>query len=155
MVKYNEKIIEIKGRYNMNLKESLTQLCSLQKEVKELQDRRDKLRKLPKEKLGSVEASSQYMPFQKYISTVFGYSPKIATEIKKYNALLDKRVVALLQQLIEVENFIEEIQDSRIRLIIEYRYMNQYSWTKTASLIDKYVTVDSIKKEFYRFLEKN
>lgn len=137
------------------LKETLTQLCDIQKEIKELQDKIKKLRRLPKEKSGSVEASSQYMPFQKYISTVFSYSPKVSTEIKKYNAALNKRVVSLMKQLVEVENFIEEIQDSRIRLIIEHRYINQYSWIKTASLIDDYATADSIRKEFERFLEKN
>lgn len=59
----------------------------------------------------------------------------------------------LLQKTNEVEEFIASVNDSRMRRIINLRFIENLSWNKVADKIGGNNTEDSVKKAFYRFIE--
>lgn len=82
-------------------------------------------------------------------------------EYHKQKGLLEKRKeklifeeTKLLEMLNDVEEYISGIENARIRRILRYRYIDGYSWIKTARKIGENVTADSIRMECSRFLEK-
>ena len=60
----------------------------------------------------------------------------------------------LTETLNQVEEFIAGVEDSRIRRIITLRFIENLSWNKVADRIGGGNTEDSVKKSFYRFMEK-
>ena len=60
----------------------------------------------------------------------------------------------LTETLNQVEEFIAGVEDSRIRRIITLRFIENLSWNKVADRIGGGNTEDSVKKMFYRFMEK-
>lgn len=70
-----------------------------------------------------------------------------------------KTTLALLEadideKILEVEKFMADIGDSRIRRIIDLRYIRNLSWNDVAAKIGGGNTEDTVKKQFYRFMEK-
>lgn len=59
----------------------------------------------------------------------------------------------LIQKTNEIEEFISGLDDSRMRRIINLRFIENLSWNKVADRIGGGNTEDSIKKSFYRFME--
>ena len=72
------------------------------------------------------------------------------------SVLLEKRVSAL-EEYLKIENFMNTIEDSEIRLIIKYRFMDRLSWNQVADKLckdDKIISEDAPRKKLKRFLEK-
>ena len=70
--------------------------------------------------------------------------------------LLEKRVSAL-EEYLKIENFMNTIEDSEIRLIIKYRFMDRMSWNQVADKLckdNKIISEDAPRKKLRRFLEK-
>lgn len=61
----------------------------------------------------------------------------------------------LMQKTNEVEEFIAGLEDSRMRRIINLRFIENLSWNRVADKIGGGNTEDGIKKAFYRFMESN
>lgn len=60
----------------------------------------------------------------------------------------------LLDKTNEIEEFIASINDSRIRRIINLRFLENKSWNEVADCIGGGNTEDSVRKSFTRFFEK-
>ena len=60
----------------------------------------------------------------------------------------------LLEKTNEVEEFLSTIEDSRMRRIINLRFIENLSWNKVADKIGGGNTEGSIKMAFQRFMEK-
>ena len=60
----------------------------------------------------------------------------------------------LLEKTNEVEEFIASIDDSRMRRIINLRFLENKTWNQVADYIGGGNTEDSVRKSFTRFLEK-
>ena len=61
----------------------------------------------------------------------------------------------LTKKLLEVEEYIEGIEDSRVRTIIRLRYIEGMTWQQVADYMGGEHTEDSVRKAAGRFLEKN
>ena len=59
----------------------------------------------------------------------------------------------ILETINKIEAFISEIDDSHMRRIVHLRFVEGLSWSEVARRIGGN-TEDSVKKTFYRFLEK-
>ena len=59
----------------------------------------------------------------------------------------------LLQMLTQVEEYIESIEDSRIRRIMRHRYIDNLNWTQVAINMGKNHTGESCRKAHDRFLQ--
>lgn len=67
---------------------------------------------------------------------------------------LDKQETKLLQMVSDIEEFLNGVEDSFIRRIINLRVIEQLSWNKVADKMGGYNTEDSVRMAFERFLKK-
>lgn len=141
-------------------KEILTQYSDLQEEVKEVRNRIESTEK----QIAKIEEDGNV------IDTVSGGSGGIQhfkiegfpyPEYSRKKSLLYVRKATLVnleleltETLNQVEEFIAGLEDSRIRRIITLRFIENLSWNKVADRIGGGNTEDSVKKMFYRFMEK-
>lgn len=105
-------------------KKELEQYCKLKKEVAYLQRRLDRLydKDIP-EISGKVQASDPEYPCIRKSVSVQMYEPKANDELNKVIALLEERQRRGEEKMLEVERYIDKIEDAELRQIFEMRYM--------------------------------
>lgn len=134
----------------------LEQLRHLEKEIKMLERRIADYEDRPEAFVSdSVVGSSPCIPYQPHTITIKGYGNQYQDKI---NALQIKYIVRkqqLCKELEEIEAFIEGLQDSRLRQIIEYRYVKGMSWNEVAKNVYGYPNGDAARKAVKRFFEKS
>ena len=118
----------------------LSQLRYLKKEIKMHQERLTELQALAEIKSSVITG----MPMSKSISDRIGYS------VIKIIGIQD----ALSKLCEELIDYIESVDDPMIRMILTYRYVNNYSWQKTAFKIGGGNRVNSLRKRLYRYFKK-
>ena len=72
--------------------------------------------------------------------------------LKTYKLQLELADMRLLELLNEVEEYIEGIEDSRIRRIMRYRYVDNLSWVQVAHRMGIKHTAESCRKAHDRYL---
>lgn len=145
-------------------KEVLIQYSDLQSEIKYLSKRIDRLRSEKvkyeaKKKRDKVKASYREYPYIEHNVYIEGMTNlnemMLNSTISKELRNLEKRYDRLLEVTNDVLDYIESIEDSHIRMIVTYRFIENYSWAKVAEAMGGGNTEDSVRKAFERFLEKN
>lgn len=141
-------------------KEVLIQYCDLQEEIKEVRQRIDKTEK----QLERIEQDGNVIDkvmggeggLQSFKIEGFPYPAYSRKKTLLYSrkATLTNLEMELLETLNKVEEFIASIDDSRIRRIINLRFIEGLSWNKVADRIGGGNTEDSVRKAFTRFMEK-
>lgn len=148
----------------MILKSILIQHSDLQQEIKYLSSRIDKLNNdrikfEAKKKHDMVRASSHQFPYVPHNVHIEGLTNidemMIAGQIEEERRKLETRYDNLLKVTNDVLDFIESIEDSHMRMIITYRFIENYSWNKVADAIGGENTEDSVRMAFNRFMEKD
>ena len=86
----------------------------------------------------------QGFPYPDYISK--------RAKLRTYKMQLELADQKMLELLSEVELWIQEIPDSRIRKIIRYRFIDGCSWTKVAYRMGGGHTADGCRMAVERFL---
>ena len=118
----------------------LSQLQGLKKEIKMHQERITELKALAEIKSSVITG----MPISKSISDKIGFSViKIISIKDTLSKLCD-----------ELTSYIENVDDPIVRMILTYRYVNNYSWQKTAFKIGGGNKVSGLKKRLYRYFKK-
>ena len=141
-------------------KEILTQYSDLQEEVKEVRERISQTEKqiVKIEEEGNVidTVSGGNGGIQHFKIEGFPYPEYSRKKSLLYarKTILANLEFELLETLNQVEEFITSIEDSRMRRIVTLRFVDNLSWGKVADRIGGGNTEDSIKKSFYRFMEK-
>lgn len=143
----------------MVTKEVLHQYIDLQEEVKEVQQ---KIRKLETE-ISKIEAEGNVVDS---VSGGNGGNQHFRIEGFPYPEYSRKRTLLcsrkatlqlleddLIKKNNEVEEFIASVKDSRIRRIINLRFIEKLSWNKVADRIGGGNTEDSVRKAFDRFMK--
>lgn len=74
--------------------------------------------------------------------------------LNQYKSTLEILEFDLLKKVNEVEEFIASIDDSRMRRIINLRFIEGMSWNKVADHMGGGNTEGSVKVAFQRFMEK-
>lgn len=105
-------------------KEQLEQYRCLCLEIKELENRLDNLKR--QEVTDKVLSSASDFPYNQYELKIKGYEDD--KYIEKIRTRLIRRIRRCKKLRLEIEDFIEGIEDSRIRLIFELRYIHGKSW---------------------------
>lgn len=136
------------------LKEKLEQLFDIRKEHSELLS---KVNKLEPEAIVKDYAykSSKYPPYTKHKITLIGENERLVKQLEEYKNTLTNSACNLLAIEQECELFISELPTSRLRRIFRYRYLEQYSWRKTAYVIGGNATERSVRAEHDRFFNGN
>ena len=141
-------------------KEILIQYSDLQEEVKEVRERIVKTeRQIAKiEEEGSVidtvtggSGNNQHFKIEGFPYPEYNRKKTLLYARKATLASLE---MELLETLNQVEEFIASVADSRMRRIVNFRFIENLSWNQTAHRIGGNATADSIRMEFNRFMEK-
>lgn len=77
---------------------------------------------------------------------------KRLSELQKKKTLMEMKKTELLQLENEAEEYIQSIQDSGLRRIMRYRYVDDLSWQQVANKMGWRYTSDSYRKRVERFL---
>lgn len=114
-------------------KEELSQLASLRREIRELDE---KIAAINARKgmvvTDKVQASAKEFPYQETHVTIHGYSyeldPKSKRQKKEKERLLRIRRQQASELELKITEYINTITDSEIRRMMEYRYIENYTW---------------------------
>ncbi len=140
-------------------KEILRQYNDLQQECIEV---REKIKSLEQqiyriEQEGSVKdkVSGGIGGLQTFVIEGFPYPEYSRKKMLLYarKTILCKLETEILETINKIEAFISEIDDSHMRRIVHLRFVEGLSWSEVARRVGGN-TEESIKKMFYRFLEK-
>ena len=141
-------------------KNILVQYGDLQKEIKELRERIEKTERLIAkiEDEGSVidkvkGGSGGLQPFkiEGFPYPEYNKKKKMLQERKE---ILENRETKLEEILNQIDIYVSEVNDSRMRRIISLKYLEKMSWNQIAIRIGGNATADSVRMELNRFLEK-
>ena len=128
-------------------KKELSQYYNLPREIKDIENRINRLESEKKEtEYGVVKASSRSFPFTEHLVTVSGSTTGDTNSviekrrINKINLkyMFEKKKTELTQLQLEIENFINSIPDSTTRYVFRLRYYDRLSWQKIAFAIGKH-----------------
>ena len=141
-------------------KDILIQYSDLVEEVKYLRRRIEKLQDNI-DKLEPVKDSVKGTRKDGTIGsiTVSGYPVpayyRYKNQLEKREAALRKKEAELLELVNTVEEYITGINDSKMRRILRYRYIDNMSWTKIAFRMGKKYTADGCRMLHNRFFEES
>lgn len=141
-------------------KDILIQYSDLVEEVKDLRRRIQKLQD-DIDKLEPVKDSVKGTRKDGTIGsiTVSGYPVpayyRYKNQLEKREAALCKKEAELLELVNTVEEYITGINDSKMRRILRYRYIDNMSWTKIAFRMGKKYTADGCRMLHNRFFEES
>lgn len=146
----------------MEIKEILVQYADLLQEAEELRERirktEDDIDKIISGKKGVVDvvqSSTNDIRYAPCLVTIRGtddegyYRKK--RKLKEYKAKLERLEQDVLEQLTTAQEYIENVQNSRMRRILVYRYIDNLKWYQVAQRMGGKCTADSIRKEHDRF----
>lgn len=149
----------------MEIKEVLVQYADLIEEEKELRRRiektKDQLIRIEEGKdsvVDTVQGCTDDIRYAPCLITVRGvdspgYFQKKA-KLREYLAKLERLEQRILEQLATAQEYIEHIENSRMRRILAYRYIDGLRWYQVAQRMGGKCSADSIRKEHDRFLEE-
>ena len=103
--------------------ETLREYQYLKREIKSLQKRIEHLNSTLTDR---VRASNSEFPYQEIHIRIEGEDPRKSN----LELILQKRLDECVDKVIEIERFISSIEDSRIRMIFQRRYVDGWSWQK-------------------------
>lgn len=121
-------------------KKELEQLIDLRKEVEEIEQSILKIEQMDiKEAPTKVNASYQDFPYIQGRVSVKGYDPASANKrdrlLYKKRSLLDERKEKAIKEEQKLTQYINNINESRVRRIMQYRYIDGYSWEKIGCIM--------------------
>ena len=129
-------------------KNELVEYCDLKKEIKDLEDRIDKIHKT------SEMISDTVQNGYKHRAVIYGVDLKRKRKLHMYEDRLQEFYDKLFEEQNKIEDYIEMIPYSNIRLIFRYRYIDGFNWNQIQVLM-KYNHEDTARKKHDKFLEEN
>ena len=144
-----------KARSDIMTLKQLEQYRDLAKEVKMLERKISDLESRPGSfVVDSVVGSSQCIPFQPHAITIQGCGNQYQDKINALRIKYADRKKALVGQLEEIATLVDGLEDSRLRQIIEYRYIKGMPWNAVAKNVYGHPQGDTARKAVKRFFEK-
>lgn len=138
----------------MNL-DQLEQFRYLKNEINMLENRIIDLRNRNESFVSdTVTGSSKDRPFQQHTIIITGYGNPNMEKISELEIKYIKRQEQLCEELQKIENFIDRLQNSELRQIIELRYVKGFSWNAVARNVYGYPSGDTARMAVKRFFAK-
>ena len=121
-------------------KKDLSQYRAIKREIDMIQGKIEKLKKPSNKRafaIDTVMASSKTLPYTYKPVTIKGYGYDATNDGKKHELIKQQRAKLneLTRKFEEIKTFINSIDDSVVRQIIEYKYVDGLSWAATANKV--------------------
>lgn len=137
----------------------IVQYINLKKEIEEIKQDIEKLRER-KEQLeqNTVKDSVKggYGGTQRFHLDSYAKADIEETEylINKNIRILKEREKAVHETIVKIEEFINTVDDSRMRRMITFKYIKGMTWNQTALAMGSNYTADSCRMDVKRFFRK-
>ena len=108
------------------------------REIKDLESRIQKLQEAENYKIvkDSVRGSLGVFPYISKSIVIEGFEEqKESKKLIKYKKILEEKKDELLDIIIDIEEYLNQIDNSRIRQIIRYRYIDKKNWIQIGHLM--------------------
>jgi hypothetical protein len=130
----------------------LSQYRSLKKEIVDQEKRINILydKELPVV-AGKVSASMKDFPYTEIRVGVQMYEPKESDELQALIAKKEKRLKVIRQLVLDIEDFISNIQDSELRQIFEYRYIDGKLQLEIGSIM--HIDRSRVSRKIHEYLQ--
>lgn len=133
-------------------KDQLRQLRHLKREIELLQDQIANLEsEIVTDKVRGSDPEHPYTEKSFYI-TGFAHEEH-GRKMKRLKERLQRRLDDLMDLVVEINEFVEEIDDSLLRQIIILRHVNGLTWEQVAAEVGGGNTADSVRKMHDRYFE--
>lgn len=129
-------------------RKQLSQYTDLVAERNKLKKRIEKIRKQTDYIADSVQNG-----YKRHL-VIFGYDFSRKNKLEELEAILVEREAMIIIQQVEIEKYINSIEDSKTRQIFVHRYIDNMEWKQVAQVMG-YNNEDTSRKAHDRFLEKN
>ncbi|MBU5438304.1 hypothetical protein KQI42_09805 [Tissierella sp. MSJ-40] len=138
----------------MDLKK-LEQYKDKTREIKMLESRILEIQQEAEEYVSdTVRGSTSAFPYTEHTIRITGIDMKKRERVNNVKEKLIIRKTALYHELEEIENFIESVEDSKVRQIIELRYIKGMQWNRVALKVYGYPNGDTARKKIKRFFKE-
>lgn len=147
----------------MTVKE-LSQLYYLNKEIQLLQRKKKALEsdlKKMSSTVGCVQGSQLQIPYQLHSVKVEGIGVqdrsrwlRIKAELQDVKDLIDLKLEQQVCEFNRLNRYIQTVDDSMIRQILELRFVECLKWNKIADIVGGNNTEASVKMSCFRYLGK-
>lgn len=104
-----------------------------------------------KDKVQAGDIKTGHMTIEGYPSELERF---ICKNIEKNCFILETRKLKLIQMQNDVEEYISSIEDSKVRIALQYRYIDGLTWEQAASRMPGFHTATEIRLAYFRYLEK-
>ena len=91
--------------------------------------------------------------FERVIS-IAGFPLPDREKAEKITGIIKKRLDELENKVVEAEEFINAIPESRVRLLLTLKYIEGMSWDDAAKSVYKKLSGDAARKQVTRYFEK-
>ena len=125
----------------------MVQYCDLKEEIKRLEERIDRIQN--QSEIVADVVQNGY----KGRAVIRGVDLIRKQKLDKLNNILNERYEKDLELQIEIEEFISNIEDSKLRQIFEYRYIDGFSWIQIQTIL-KFKHEDTARKKHDRYIGK-
>lgn len=141
----------------------LNQYIDLKAEIEDLEELIQKTRReIKKMESRNIQVSDSVKGTRKdgtYGSIqITGYPYRDSERRKNLLTKREKKLKAFQERLLELVNgaddYINSLEDSRMRRMLRYKYIDGLSWIQVAHRMGKKYTADSCRKQVERFLEE-
>ena len=133
-------------------KKDLKQIESIRKEISYFEIKLKKIEEKPiKIVQDSVQASCAEFPYTRHTAKIEGFESR--RNVNKYKKLIKSRKYELEKAINQLEYELNKIEDSELRMIIRYKYEDNYSWVKIMHLMG-FDSEETPRLRLKRFLEK-
>lgn len=129
-------------------KEELMQVYYLNKEIAAWKEELERIRSTPE--ISAMGVGVKTRSYGKYADKVADTAVSIAETEQK----IRKKLVELEEARSKVTNYILAIDDCQTRLIFKLRCLDLLNWNAVADKVGGMNSEYSVKKRFYRYLEK-
>lgn len=107
-------------------KEQLAEYGYLLVEIEHLTERLKNIKCMQETDI--VKASNTHFPYQEISLKIEGVVEAESRKKRKLKKVIRKRITECVRRRIEIEEYISNIDDSRIRMIFELRYLCGQTW---------------------------
>ena len=133
-------------------KEKLEQLSDLKKEITEIEESINKLSNM--QCSGKVKASMHCFPYIEGHMTVGGIEPGAHQRIDEKQRILWERKIKAQKLETEIYEYINSVDDSRVRRIMQKRYIDNKDWETIADEMGYERTYCRLSSKIEHFFRK-
>jgi len=132
-------------------KEELSKLLSIKEEIEQIKRELSTIE--PEYGTDAVTGSSPYFPYVKHSIIISGYDTKdYEHKIKRINNRLNRKLIELVNEKDKLTEYIYSLEDSGLRQILVYRYVNGLTWGKIGEKMN--YEVSGLRKKHDKFIKE-